>query len=193
MRSSSVVLLAIALIASIVLFAYGMRTKSGEVCAIAAFLGLLAILAASLRANALQHADATPFSAASTNSALISAAYAWGGLALLVGYGASEIRWQHGWQYGSGMLVIAAAIAFLSRQMSVKRGPGAGRLLASADFANLAQAAASMAGLIFLIGSGKLASGKADWPANQIFLAGGVLIFALSLLAARTHRRLNSG
>jgi len=54
----------------------------------------------------------------------------------------------------------------------------------------MAQAAAAIVGILFLIVSGKLTAGKADWVANVIFVTGGVTIAALSALSVHTQRRL---
>jgi hypothetical protein len=43
--------------------------------------------------------------------------------------------------------------------------------------------------LAFLIGAGKLASAKGDWPANYIFLFGGLALIGLCYLAFRTQVR----
>ena len=44
-------------------------------------------------------------------------------------------------------------------------------------------------GLLYLVGAGKLATTRSDWAANDIFLAGGLAILALCVIAAITQRR----
>jgi hypothetical protein len=92
----------------------------------------------------------------------------------------SGLKWQHGWQYGTGMALIAlAALAYA-------RSP---RWLDAVAIVVALQGAASAIGLAVLAGSGKLASVKSDWAANVIFVAGGVTIAILSVLAVAAHRR----
>ncbi len=45
------------------------------------------------------------------------------------------------------------------------------------------QGFAAGTGISWLIGSGKLATVKGDWAANDVFLAGGVAILCLSAMA----------
>jgi hypothetical protein len=52
------------------------------------------------------------------------------------------------------------------------------------------QGIAAVAGLVFLIGSGKLETVRPDWAANQIFLFGGLTIVGLSAIAVVTQRKL---
>ena len=42
-------------------------------------------------------------------------------------------------------------------------------------------------GLVWLIGSGKLATLKGDWAANQLFLAGGFAIMCLSMIMIKSY------
>ena len=41
---------------------------------------------------------------------LIAAAWAWAGLAMLACYYLTDLTWQHAWQYGAGMLLIAGLV-----------------------------------------------------------------------------------
>ena len=50
--------------------------------------------------------------------------------------------------------------------------------------------AAAAVALGMLIGSGKVGSIKADWPANHVFLAGGLALVVISAIAAITHFKL---
>ena len=54
------------------------------------------------------------------------------------------------------------------------------------------QEIAALAGLAFLITSGKLARHNDDWIANHVFVAGGVVIVVVSALAYIGQRRPNS-
>jgi predicted ribosomally synthesized peptide with SipW-like signal peptide len=117
-----------------------------------------------------------------TTTALIALGYLWGGATLITVYTWSGVWWQHGRQYGTGMVVVAVLILALAWRLG-RTGPAmAGRLRFTRVAAGL-QALAAIGGLAFLIGAGKLASVKGDWPANLIFLSGGIAIAALSLNA----------
>lgn len=129
--------------------------------------------------------------AARRNARLIALVYAWGAAAMFAVYQLVGFRWQHGWQYGSGMALIAAAIFFYAHKLgdtaSSLRTP---RSLNSVLKLTVLHGAAAAAGLAFLFTSGKLKSAKGDWPANLIFLAGGIAVFMLSAIAVYTHMRM---
>lgn len=125
------------------------------------------------------------------NTRLAAMTYAWGAAALMAVYVLGDLKWRHGWQYGAAMALIAGALLMLvdrlGRPGNVFDTP---RMFARVVPLALAHAAAAAGGLVFLVGTGKLATVKGDWAANHVFLAGGLGIVALSLIAARTHRRL---
>lgn len=158
----------------------------------------LAVVAVAWRINRPEHWPAevlddpvAPMHTARRNARLFALTYAWGGLALLMVYKLSGLKWQHGWQYGSGMAVIAGGLLVLVHKLGDEGTPlrtpaGIQRL---ANLA-LAQAIAAAFGLVFLIGAGKLWAGKKDWAANHVFLVGGVTIAIVSLIAWRTHAKL---
>jgi hypothetical protein len=129
--------------------------------------------------------------AARRNVRLLAFAYAWGALALLAAYGLSGIRWQHGWQYGAGMALVAAALMTVAHRLGgpsrLFSSPATLRLLSTL---NASHGIAAAGALAWLIGSGKLASTKGDWVANLVFLAGGALIVVLAAVAWRTDRTL---
>lgn len=115
--------------------------------------------------------------------------YAWGGLTLNLVYRYGGLRWQHGWQYGLAMLLIAASIAFASGWMQdhAERGPTPGaetRLLQFTVLHGLAAAAA----LLWLAMSGKLATPKDDWAANIVFVCGGLGVLGITALTVRAAR-----
>lgn len=141
-------------------------------------------------AKALADPDAAMHTAR-RNARLFALTYAWGGLALLLVYKLSGLKWQHGWQYGSGMGVIAGGLLLLVHKL----GDAATPLRTPAGLQHLAnlvlaQAIAAGAGLVFLVGSGKLWAGKKDWAANHVFLVGGLTIVVVSLISWRTHAKL---
>ena len=133
----------------------------------------------------------TPAIAAIRNAQLLALTYAWGSLALLAIYRLTPLRWQHGLQYGAAMALIAWLVLLyvhlLSRPGNRLRSP---RALARATWLSLGHGAAALGGLAFMVLSGKLASIKDDWGANQIFLAGGLAVVCLSIVSAITQLRL---
>jgi hypothetical protein len=129
--------------------------------------------------------------AARRNARLLATCYGWGGMAMLAAYYLSALHWQHAWQYGVGMLLIATAVyaynAALADPSSPARQP---HWLIAVQRLTMAQGFAAAVGVLILIVSGKLTAGKGDWIANLVFVAGGVAIAALSALSVRTQRRL---
>jgi hypothetical protein len=156
----------------------GAQTGRGAMSVAAAALIPLVLIAAAWRLNRVPFADAE--SAARHNGML--QAWAWGtGAASMLGvYLLSGLKWQHGWQYGTGMALIAVLAFWFARRP---------RWLNAAAVAVALQGAAAAIGLAVLAGSGKLASVKGDWAANVIFVAGGVAIAVLSVMAVAAHRR----
>lgn len=127
------------------------------------------------------------------NATLMALAYAWGGLAMLCVYMLSGLSWRHGWQYGSGMVLIAAGLFAYARNVA-KPGSTLATMWSLDLVAKLtgAQGLAAAVALAVLVASGKLATPKGDWAANHIFVAGGLAIVVLSAAAVLSHLRLRS-
>lgn len=123
-------------------------------------------------------------------ASLIAAAWAWAGLAMLACYYLTDLSWQHAWQYGAGMLLIAAGITAYAR---ARRQPGS--RLAAPDAATAMrgitalQGIAALVGVVILLLSGKVEAQGRDWAANVVFIAGGLALFALSAMAVLAERR----
>ena len=158
----------------------------------------VAVIATSLEINRpwWSHGSATTDADAAATATLINIrlfilAYIWGGLAMFAVYRLSGLRWQHGFQYAAGMGVIVILLSIYDWRMlqpeSRLRQPKA--LVMATRLAAL-QAMSALAGLVFLLLSGKLASAKGDWAANQIFLGGGIAVLVLSAIAAFTQNKL---
>lgn len=135
-------------------------------------------------------AEAAPI-AARRNARLIALVYAWGAAAMFAVYQLVGFRWQHGWQYGAGMALIAAVIFLYAHKLgdpaSGLRRPGS---LNSVLKLTVLHGAAAAMGLAFLFTSGKLKSPKGDWPANLIFMAGGLAVVMLSAIAVYTQMQM---
>lgn len=122
-------------------------------------------------------------------SRITAAVYAWGGTALISIYRFTPLHWQHGWQYGSAMLLIATGLAAYAKALS---RPGSA-LAAPSSVKRLIllsglQGVATLMALSWLVFSGKLASPKGDWAANAIFTCGALAIVWLSYVAVRLPR-----
>ena len=121
---------------------------------------------------------------------LIAAAWAWAGLAMLACYHLTDLSWQHAWQYGAAMVLIATGILAYAR---ARRQPGS--RLAAPDAAAVmqgvtaSQAVAALVAVAILLLSGKVEAHGRDWAANVVFIAGGLAIFALSAMAVIAERK----
>lgn len=122
---------------------------------------------------------------------LIMLAYLWCALAFYVVYLGTSLRWQHGWQYGSAMLLIAVAHAVYLWRLDDSNAPvSSPPAIDRAVRLAACQAVAIAFGLFWLIQSGKLSSMKGDWAANQLFIAGGFAVMCLSVIIIKTHAAL---
>jgi len=126
------------------------------------------------------------------NSLLTAIAYAWGSAAMFTIYSLGGLVWRHWWQYGAGMLLLAASTLICARLLvgSGTTAPADGRALRTLMRVTMLQMAAVVAALVYLVASGKLATLKDDWAANQVFIAGGVTVLVISLVSLITWRRL---
>lgn len=124
---------------------------------------------------------------ASRNAQLLALGYGWGGASLLAVYLLTPVRWQHGWQYGCGMVLIAAVIAWGGQRLAANWRPGLARVMIGVSFVH---GWAATAGLFWLISTGKMLSIKGDWAANVVFVAGALIIGFVSSIAIRTTRLL---
>lgn len=166
--------------------------------AIAVAVFAIVLIAAAIRTNAplwrriSAQPGVTQRDALWQTTRLIMIAYLWCGLAFYAVYLGTKLHWQHGWEYGSAMLLIAIAHAIYLWRLSdptdrVSTRPAIERAVRLASY----QAFAIAFGLIWLIQSGKLSSLKGDWAANQLFLAGGFAIICLSVIVVKTNAALS--
>ncbi|MEQ1716941.1 MAG: hypothetical protein ABL907_13295 [Hyphomicrobium sp.] len=114
--------------------------------------------------------------------------YAWGGTAMFLIYHVSGLRWQHGWEYGLGMLIIGAGLAVYVAMLRNTASPlnSARSIDGVVKLAGL-HGLAAFAAMTWLAASGKLATPKTDWAANIVFMTGGLAIVVLSTIVMRTH------
>jgi hypothetical protein len=116
------------------------------------------------------------------NTRLAALTYAWAAAGFLAVYSLSGLEWRHGHQYGLGAAMIAAGLLGYVHWMGKS-----GRQDPPSRVLTTLHASIVMCGLVFLVLSGKLASVKSDWPANNIFLYGGLTLVALCAIAGRTQ------
>lgn len=132
---------------------------------------------------------ARPIMAANTAD-LLGLGYGWGGASLLCVYLLSGLRWQHGWEYGLGMVVIAALVlAWARSQRGAPCSPAQFRRLMALSAVH---GIAALGGVGWLLASGKAQSIKGDWAANAVFLLGGLLIAGVTAMGLKTARRLEA-
>lgn len=129
--------------------------------------------------------------AALRNGRLMALTWGWGAIAMAGVYTLGGLRWYHAWQYGSGMALLGVVALGFGAVIGRAQSPSTKRkLLLSGLQLTLLQGVAATAGVLYLLISGKLATFRPDWAANQIFVAGGITIAALSAMAAFTQYRL---
>jgi hypothetical protein len=161
----------------------------------AAVFALAVMMAAARLPSLVRTAPGdTAYARAVAGSTRITAVlYAWGATTMLSIYRFTPVQWQHGWQYGAGMLLIclclvAYLLAFDRQDSGLSQRPALDRIVALGGLQGIAASGA----VVWLVLSGKLSSPKGDWAANAVFLNGGIAIAWISYLAVATHRDLKS-
>ena len=196
--------LSIATVASLAAVTYAAIIRAHDIALLAAAGFAFAIVASGLwlrqKFIAQQNSQVRLVPEAASRRALqqttylTTLTYAWCAAALFLCYPIIGLPWRHGWQYGTGFLLTACAFAVYLSRLKDERDP-----LAQPTAVNTAvglaalQAGVSVATLGWVVLSGKLATLKNDWAANDIFLAGGLTILCLSITLITTHRRLMRG
>lgn len=124
------------------------------------------------------------------NTRLIALTYAWAGLAMQGLYTTplTGLRWHHGWQYAAAFALAAFAAFFYARALGPDSdGAQRGRLERMAGTLAVAQGLAAGCGLIYLVGTRKMLSTRADWAANIVFVSAAMAIMVLTAISLRTH------
>ena len=141
--------------------------------------------------GALANDDEILLAASRTNARLMAFIYCWGAVAIFAIYALSGLWWFHSWQYASAMGLIAALLMGFAHLLDDPESQFSSPIaLNVAAVLAMAQACGASMGLGFLIGSGKLASIKPDWPANHVFVGGGLALIVASVVSTITHLRL---
>lgn len=132
--------------------------------------------------------ERTAFAGAMRRNVWLAAlVYGWAALALFAIYSLSELEWFHANQYASAAALFALGLSAYAVHLGRKRD----QMLVPL-YLTVLHGLAAVAGLIYLFAIGKLATPKADWVANDVFLAGGFMIVALCAIAAVTQMRLRA-
>jgi hypothetical protein len=166
--------------------AYGSRTTA--VIAAMAFALVVILVAGRINRPCWRepeggHPPQQLFHTMRRNTRLAALVYAWGALSFFAIYGLSDVTWRHGFQYGTAAALISAGLLFYVHRMG-----SPGHDVPPTRTLTLLHALAVLGGLAFLVMSGKLASLRGDWPANYIFLFGGLALVGLCIIAYRTQR-----
>ena len=191
----------IALVASVLVMVLAAARDARLVFALAATLFAVQMIFATLRINwplmrdgPAQSEEGAAVASVLRNSVLTGLAYAWGAAAMLAVYSLSGLSWRHGWQYGAAMALVAIGVFVYTRWLSADySGLRTPRALAAVTSLGALQGLGTIAALAFLLLSGKLATPKSDWAANDIFLAGSVTLALLSLISVLSYRKLTQG
>jgi hypothetical protein len=187
-----------AVVTSIAAMVSGVQSGVPSIVVAAALLYALAISATAIEVNRplwrLDGVEVAPDAASVAlrrNLRLLALIYGWGSAAMFGVYGLSGVRWQHGWQYGSVLALIALLFLLYVHTTGGDDGPlRTRRALMMSQALTVLHGAAAIAGLGYLLLSGKMASTKADWPGSVIFLAGSLAVAALCLVAAITQNKI---
>lgn len=108
---------------------------------------------------------------------------AWSAAALFIAYPIAGLSWLHGWEYGLFFALAAFGFArYLQKLAKYKDEVPKASAVALATVLTIIQAIAIAVTLIWIIGSGKLATLRGDWLANDVFLASGCAALALSIV-----------
>jgi hypothetical protein len=106
-------------------------------------------------------------------------------------YSLSGLTWRHGWQYGTGMALLASAALVCANYLTRGRGPfGATKANNILMGVTVVQVIAVGGALVYLVASGALHTKKPDWAANYVFIAGGCTVILISLASLLTSCRL---
>lgn len=170
---------------------HGAGRADGLITGLAASLFAVSVIMTSLALNApIWRTGDSPREAGAIKSAiacnvwLASILYAWAASALFGIYSLSDLSWRHAWQYGLAAALIAAGLMLYAWRLDGNPRAGLPPL-----FLTALHGLAAGSGLVYLAASGKLATLRSDWAANQVFLAGGLAVVALCIVTAITQVR----
>jgi len=189
----------LALVVSVVVGVLAAGRDDGLTLSLAAGLFALQMLFALLRTNAPYWRVADTINKVETaaecvrrNAVLGGLVYAWGAAAMLAIYSLPGPKWQHWWQYGAAMALVAACIFIYAGLLAAGRGASA-RALRWLVILSTLNGLAVTGVVIYLVWSGKLFTTRGDWAANYIFAWGSIMLALLSLISIATYLKIMGG
>ena len=131
------------------------------------------------------------YSNLSVNSRLLAIVYLWGALAMQGLYATplTGLRWQHGWQYAAAMALMAASAWTFARLVASTEPAERRQLVPFAWPLAAVHAFGGAAGLMFLALTGKMATVRSDWAANQVFFWGAAAVTVVAAIGLRVQTR----
>src|SRR5690606_8593410 len=100
------------------------------------------------------------------------------------------LKWQHGWQYACAFGLLATLAYEFARAVRFGDEARRQRLRRLAMPLAMGQGLFAAAALVVLVASGKLASPRADWAANHVFLFSALMVMVMAAVSLRTHAKL---
>lgn len=122
---------------------------------------------------------------ATNNATLLSLGFAWAAASMSGVYFGTPLKWQHGWQYGTILVLAAAGTYAVSRNFAMSWSID---VLNRLTWSSLILCWTVGGALFWLAGTGKLLSRKPDWAANIIFVTGGLIICGVCSMWLRSAR-----
>ena len=128
-----------------------------------------------------QSAPMTSLDVLRATTCLSAITCAWAAAALLLAYPFAGLQWRHGWEYGLAFALVTSGFAHY-RQWLAQDFDAASEKAAVSRAAALAtlQGVAISLTIAWILATGKLHTLKNDWLANDVFLATGCAMLALS-------------
>lgn len=184
----------LALVVSVVVGVLAAGRDDGLTLSLAAVLFGLQMVFAILRTNAPYWRQETgsietAAECVRRNTVLGGIVYAWGAAAMLAIYSLPGPVWQHWWQYGAAMALVAAGIFIYAGFLAAGRGSSA-RALRRLIVLSILQGLAVTGVVIHLVWSGKLFTARGDWAANYIFATGSIMLALLSFISIATYLKI---
>jgi hypothetical protein len=174
---------------SLVAIAYAAVKSDWIAAAVGAALFAQALIWTAIKATAPENGATTPLRVIRETTRLSAVTLLWGAAALLLAYPLLGLKWQHGWQYGLGAALISGVfIAYAHRISDDRHVLAQSTALKVTRYFSAAFAIALLGAVDWLVTSGKLATTKGDWLANDVFLAVAASLFVLAALAVLRTR-----
>lgn len=175
---------------SLVMIGYAAATGDRMIAAIGALLFAQRLIFTGWRATSSRHIIGTanddrlpPLKVLQNTTRLTAWTMLWVAAAFMIAYPVMGLKWQHGWQYGAGAVVLAAGFFLYAQRLHISTDSAAqASAVETARRLTMVFAFAIVGAIVSMVAAGKLATLKNDWLANDIFLSSAAAILVLSLL-----------